>query len=240
MKNLKLLVLLLLPLLFFSSCEKDDDDPTAETILNINIGYNVDGAAVIFDSVIYMNEAGSNYSISKLHYYLSGFRFIKNDGAVDADDVFYIDIRNAETSKLSFQNFTPGNYSAVQFVIGVDSAHNITDELPNTLENLNMAWPEPMGGGYHHMKLEGHFMSEGAMHGYAMHLGLNKYSVNVELDKLFTVVLNTSNEIKLNMNINEWFRDPQVYDFNVDGNYSMGSMPAMMKLSANGVDVFND
>lgn len=41
------------------------------------------------------------------------------------------------------------------------------------------------------------------------------------------------------MNLNEWFRNPFIYDFNIDGNYSMGSSAAMAKLKANGVDIFH-
>jgi len=39
------------------------------------------------------------------------------------------------------------------------------------------------------------------------------------------------------MNMNEWFKNPAVYDFNMDGNYSMSSMMAMEKLMMNGADV---
>jgi uncharacterized protein YwgA len=41
------------------------------------------------------------------------------------------------------------------------------------------------------------------------------------------------------MNINEWYANPAVYDFEVDGNYSMGLSAAMLKLSKNGKDVFS-
>jgi hypothetical protein len=42
----------------------------------------------------------------------------------------------------------------------------------------------------------------------------------------------------LAMNLNEWFCNPETYDLNIDGNYSMGNMAAMHKLSMNGSDVF--
>ncbi len=41
------------------------------------------------------------------------------------------------------------------------------------------------------------------------------------------------------MNINEWYKNPEIYDFNTDGGYSMGNMMAMMKIAGNGADVFN-
>ena len=242
-----LLFLVAVPVILFSSCKKDkDEDPVPtppaakETNLILNLNYNVDGSAIIFDTIQYQNEAGNQYSISKLHYYLSGFTFIKSDGnAINTDNVFYVDIANSSTNKLTFKNFPVGNYTAIQFHIGLDSVHNITNALPNTIENINMAWPEPMGGGYHFMKLEGHFISGTSTFGYAMHLGLNPYLVSPSVNKTFSVTKDVNNNINLNMNINEWYKNPLIYDFNVDGNYSMGSMPAMMKLANNGVDVFN-
>lgn len=248
MKTRYLIPAFVIPFLFFVSCKKDETDtptPTPpavkETNLIINLGYNVDGETVTFDTIRYANQAGNQYSISRLHYYLSAFKFIKNDGTeIETQDVFYIDARISSTNKLIFKNFPVGDYTAIEFLIGLDSTHNITGALPNTIENINMAWPEPMGGGYHFMKLEGHFVSGANTFGYAMHIGLNPYVVDAGTIKMFNVQKDMNNNISLNMNINEWYKNPYVYDFDIDGNYSMGSMPAMMKLAANGKDVFNE
>jgi hypothetical protein len=51
-------------------------------------------------------------------------------------------------------------------------------------------------------------------------------------------VQSTAVNFTMTMNLNEWFRNPAIYDFNVDGSSSMGSMSAMMKLAMNGPDVF--
>ncbi len=130
-----------------------------------------------------------------------------------------------------------GIYSSVTFYIGLDSLTNKTGILPNSLENINMAWPDMMGGGYHFMKMEGHFLdSTNTINGYAMHLGKNPNLVTININKQINLKINQ--EKKLIMNINEWYKHPLIYDFNVDGNYSMSVMSAMMKLSKNGKDVF--
>jgi hypothetical protein len=244
----KLLSILAIPIFLFTSCKKDKDDdpiptppPVKETNLVININYNVDGQNIIYDSLRYFNEAGNNYSISKLQFYLSGFKFIKDDGSdFVTNNVFYVDIRVAGTNTLTFKNFPAGNYTGMEFYVGLDSTHNLTNALPNTIENVNMAWPEPMGGGYHFMKLEGHFVSGASTFGYAMHIGLNPYLVEAGANKAFTVTKDINNNVSLNMNINEWYKNPFIYDFDIDGNYSMGNMQAMTKLAANGKDVFNE
>ena len=72
------------------------------------------------------------------------------------------------------------------------------------------------------------------------HLGSNGTAVAVSLaNKPFSITETTSN-IQLKMNISEWFKNPSVYDFNIDGVFSMGNMAAMLKLKNNGSDVFND
>ena len=129
-------------------------------------------------------------------------------------------------------------YTKAKFYVGLDSAHNISYSLPNTTENLNMAWPEMMGGGYHFMKFEGNYISGTSTFGFAMHLGRNPYLVEIELDRIFNIP-SQYNLTNLDMNLNEWFKNPEIYDFDIDGNYSMGDTAAMHKLSNNGIDIFD-
>ncbi|MBA3900642.1 MAG: hypothetical protein H0X62_10600, partial [Bacteroidetes bacterium] len=97
--------------------------------------------------------------------------------------------------------------------------------------------PEQMGGGYHFLKLEGRFQADNKVLGYAIHLGNNENLVNCKVLHSFDVKLKYQ-EVNMEMNLNEWYRNPNVYDFNKDGNYSMSLMPAMKKISENGATVF--
>ena len=99
-----------------------------------------------------------------------------------------------------------------------------------------MEWPDGMGGGYHFLKFEGHFVDSGNTFGFAMHIGTNNYLVNGKLWARITLG-DGVNTLNVGMNMNEWFKNPAVYDFNMDGNYSMSSMMAMEKLMMNGADV---
>jgi hypothetical protein len=40
------------------------------------------------------------------------------------------------------------------------------------------------------------------------------------------------------MNVNEWFNSSALYDFDVDGNYSMSNSDAMAKFATNGTHTF--
>ena len=100
-----------------------------------------------------------------------------------------------------------------------------------------MAWPDVMGGGYHFMKLEGHFKKPADQPaGYAMHLGDNGYQVDLSFPIEFEI---TTEGITLVADIDamQWFTNPYDFDFDVDGNYTMGIGPLMDKLTQNGQTV---
>ena len=154
----------------FSNCSKDKDQiqitPTSGDWV-MRIKYNIDGTSMLFDTLTYQNEAGNVYSINRLQYYISGIRFEKADGTfIKSDTVIYVDARSHNPTDILLKNMPYGNYHKMKFNIGLDSAQNITGFLPNTTENLNMAWPEMMGGGYHFMKFEGNFSSTGSIFGW--------------------------------------------------------------------------
>lgn len=223
----------------FASCSKDDETtPAKDNTLSLELSFKAGADAVLFDTILYTNAAGNVYSVSRLEFYVSNIHLQKPDSSwVDISDYSYVDAR--ETATLTITNKIPltGQFIGMKLQVGLDSVHNITNALPATNENINMAWPDMMGGGYHFMKFEGKYQDGANTPGFAMHLGRNETLVNCMISHSFTLT-EGNNKLDLVMDINEWFDHPQVYDFNVDGNYSMGVMPAMMKLSQNGVDIF--
>jgi len=233
-------ILFYLILLVVASCKKSEDDAPEPVItdgLNIVLNHYVGGTALSSNTISYTNSAGNNYGVTRLQYYLSGFEFETMNGVVYTfNNVYYIDAFSGNAS-IYIPSVPLAHYKRVKFYIGMDSLHNITDALPNTLENVNMAWPDMMGGGYHFMKLEGNYLASGSTTGFAMHLGMNGNLVTNNFTAHFESTA-ADNTIQLNMDINEWFNDPYIYDFNIDGNYSMSDSAAMAKLSANGYNVF--
>lgn len=225
------------------SCDKDASyqgpAPVPSTELTFKISYHIDGKGLIRDSILYFNDAGNNYSVYNVLYYLSKIRITRTDGqVVHLKDIHYVDCFDPETNKFTFKDLPEGTYTDIRFNIGIDSSQNDHTVLPTTIENINMEWPDLMGGGYHFLRLEGYFVESGTNFGYAMHIGTNDCLIPVKLTNTFTVTAGTKTNITLKMNINEWFRNPNNFDFNIDGNYIMGDLPAMMKITKNGRDVF--
>jgi hypothetical protein len=234
---MKLFKLLILCVIFLAlSCEKPLQ-PSTMTNQKVQLSYAVDGQNVVFDSILYSNDAGNQYSIFRLEYYISNVVLVMENGyQIPLKSVYYLNIKKPETSLITLENVPFGTYKEINFLIGLDTANNKTGALPNNIDNNNMAWPDQMGGGYHFMKLEGNYKNGSQVSGFAMHLGNNANVVKVSVKNSFVIEKNKT--LNLEMNINEWFRDPHIYDFDVDGNYSMSDMPAMTKLSANGKNVF--
>ncbi|MBL7892261.1 MAG: hypothetical protein JNL63_06505 [Bacteroidia bacterium] len=226
------------------SCKKEKQPDIAPTPdvqgIELSVSYKVDADIFMTNHFMYKTQAGYDYSITKMVYYLSQISLIKADSSLYLlKDYHYVDAVTSQTNQLTLKNIHAGNYIGLKFNIGLDSLHNVSDTLPATAENINMKWPVMMGGGYHFLKLEGYYKDTSGSYGYNIHLGTNSCLTPVKLYKSITISTNTKTPVSIVMNINEWFRNPHVFDFNVDGSYIMGNAAAMKKIAENGIDVFS-
>lgn len=217
--------------ILLQSCNKDELGYN----LTVNLHYHVDGQELVLDTIMYQNAAGNPYSVNKLRYYLSNFRFVKNDNSeVTADGgVFFMDVR--ESAELTLQNVPCGSFKQLRFNFGVPAQMNVYGNLPNTSENTGMVWPEQMGGGYHFMKFEGYFNSTSGTNGYAIHVGNNACLADIPITT--PIEVDADGEMVLGFNLNEVMSGPN--NFNMDSsNYTMGIMPAMLEISENMQNAF--
>lgn len=231
----------LLVLLMASSCEKNDRDNSFQTgTVTLSVIHKLDQAPLQFDTMLYQNAAGNPFSVSRLYYYISGISFYNQDRLMyRSTDIFYIDAARSE-NKMLLKGVPATEYTSVTLLIGLAADTNKTGTLPDLIENLNMAWPDEMGGGYHFMKLEGHYLNtSNVKKGFTVHLGTNPALVRHQpISKTFTVAVGQNAALNLEMNIKEWFVNPYAYNFNTDGNYTMGVASLMQLISNNGKDVF--
>ncbi len=229
----KILIFLSISIL---SCTKGIIPPESGSI-NINIGYTVNGNNLLFDTINYTNFSGNNLSINKLEYYISEISLIGNSTAYSSNKIQYINAFETATNILTIDSIPLGTYTGIKFRVGIKPEYNLSYFLPPTINNTNMAWPTPMGGGYHFLKLEGHFIDNTSTSaGYAIHLGTNICTIQVELNKNIKVKSKNQN-LFLFMEINEWFENPNVIDLNTT-NYTMGDTLQMQLISANGEQAF--
>jgi hypothetical protein len=166
----------------------------------------------------------------------------------DNQGIHYVDIRIPGTLRWNISEEIPVNhYTQIAFVFGLEGAQNATGYFPNPPEN-NMSWPDVLGGGYHYMKINGRWIDEaGVRQPFNLHTGKiatddgfadNTFTVTLPLEQ-FTVSKNSSSELTLQMNVNAWFTNPYLFDFNVFGGSIMQNRAAQEVLQANGRDVFS-
>ena len=226
---------------FFFACDSDDETSNAVAV-TFEVEHKVGSESLAFDEILFVNEAANSYSVETLKYFLSDITLHEEDGStVLLKDVQYVDAR--ELSTLSFAGMTQlakGTYTKISLVFGLNESRNVSGDFPNTPENA-MEWPEPMGGGYHYMKLEGKYEVDGETFNYNTHTGATMgvpYHVEIDIEDFRLKTDGDDVTITLTMDLNKWYSTPNVYNFETFGQAIMGNPTAQETLSQNGYNVF--
>tara|TARA_B100001094_G_scaffold331903_1_gene401859 strand:- start:812 stop:1561 length:750 start_codon:yes stop_codon:yes gene_type:complete len=231
--------------LFTFSCKKEDGQTLEKGNVNIEFKHNVGSEDLEFNNKKYTNAIGHIYEVRTLKYFISNVTFTKSDGYNEViKKPIYINASDTVTLiKDNAIQLPLGTYTSIGFTFGLDSTMNVTDTL-TSVEATAMAWGM-QGGGYHYMKLEGTYDSLGidsATKNYTLHTGASMgkpYDFHVTFDNSAFTLDQEGLNIQVKMDINEWFTDPNKYDFEEYGKMIMMKMEAQMKLKENGASVFS-
>ena len=234
----KILLTFTIIAIIFTSCKKDK---TIATDITINFTHTVDGSDLIANSMIYTNEAGENYDVQTLKYLISDITLhAENGSSLQLDEVHFVDISDASTFSFTYNDVPNNNYTSISFDMGLDPAKNISNKYVNEDFHSEMFWPEPNGGGYHYMKLEGDFND--SLSGYGTHTGGTMggdYSFNNTNNILLSLDDDLGN-VSINMEINNWYNSPNQIEFSSYGMGIMMNMMMQMNIQKNGsTDVFS-
>ena len=252
---MKTRILVVLFALLAVACSKRNE----KAEIDLNIGYEINGQALVTDTLCYVNEAGNTFLITEIQWFLSNLE-LKNEAGdwttllqrnlldtADINRVFYLDTNIPESQTLHTQPLPIGHYTALRFTFGLDETDNQTGLFSDPPES-EMFWPDVLGGGYHYMKLNGKYLNaEDRLAPLAIHLGIgqnedctefyqNYFIVELPID--FHIVANAENHLDLTMVIDNWFRNPHTIDFNEFGSHIMQNQTAQRLLNGNGNDVF--
>jgi hypothetical protein len=212
--------------------------------------------------LIYTNAAENQYLITEVKYFISDITFYRNDGLNkiigDWKDIFYVDENIPETKTIRFFDKIPiGTYDSITFIFGISEMKNKSFMYVNPPE-VDMFWPEVLGGGYHYMMINGKWKdTTGLIQPFNFHLGIgqlyqgnttNVDSIYAFVQNFFTVHLPGSAFImkdqdtlafSITMNIENWFESPHIFDFNQWGGAIMQNQQAMQIVKENGWNVFS-
>lgn len=224
--------------LLVASCAKKEENG----FVDICVDYSVNNEPLIIDTLCYTNEAGNEFLVTEIQWFVSKWELQDEQGRwIASDRIFYIDTNIPESQTLRMDSIPIGKYKKVRFTFGLDESDNHSGRFSDPPES-NMFWPEQLGGGYHYMKLNGKFVNEAGqlmplnIHSGRLHEDDNHFTVEIPID--FSITENTENQLHLTMIIDNWFRSPNLYDFNEYGSAIMQNPTAQHVLKENGNDVF--
>ena len=232
-------------LLGLASCSKTPSNGDTE----MHISYTANGKPLVTDSLGYVNEAGEQYMVTEIQWFISKITIVGEKGdEYELGKVFYIDPNRPESQKLATSAIPCQRYIALRFTFGLDGNDNVTGRFVNPPENA-MFWPDLLGGGYHYMKLNGKYLDENnQLAPMNLHLGIGQNEdLTVFYQNYFTVELpldldveeDSLNVICLDMNIDHWFSDPHTYRIATFGSGIMQNQEAQQILKENGHNVFS-
>lgn len=206
----------------------------------VHFNHTVAGADLKHEEIVYTNAAGNQYGITRLEYIVSDIALETKGGKrVELTEFHYRNAFVAATRSVLAK--VPGDdYTALHFTFGIDGAKNQTGALPSVDYFNNMAWPTPMGGGYHYMRMEGLFHTTNGEGSFLTHTGPSggaDFSFDIALP-LSLSVDGDQWDINVIMNIDEWYDNPSVYDFEDRGGI-MGNADVQSTLLDNGLTVFS-
>lgn len=251
MKNYAILIFLISALLFSFSCKKEPE----KAKISFYFDHEADGINLISDSILYTNAAGNKYSVDELQYFVSDMVLWVNGipYPVNADsNVHYVDIDILKTlTWIPNLKVETGHADSITFLFGLSEQRNVTGLFVNPPER-DMFWPTVLGGGYHYMKMNGRWIDpQQQTLSYNFHLGIgavtdtsgntafvhNCFKVTCPLNQ--TLLSEVENRIEITMDIQEWFENPVVWNWNTVGGHIMMNQEAMHNASLNGADVFS-
>jgi hypothetical protein len=206
-------IFLFLPYLLFSQSSKTNS-------LEINWMHTIDSQQLTLDTVLYKNNLSQSFHITKFKYYISNITLEKESGNPNkSKEVFLINEEEASSKKISISKIKNGEYSYINFILGVDSLRNCFGAQSGALDPIQaMFWT--WNTGYIFLKLEGKSSSSTAPGKiFEYHIGGYKEPVNsiqsirLKLNKPLVFSKTTHHTISIDVNLAELLRNPIDIDF---------------------------
>ena len=211
--------------IFIVSCDDDETTPPSNngttTYNSGSVGLNFENIAgsVFLDptgATNYVNAAGETFSVTNFKYYVSNVKLIKHDGTKYEvpNSYFLIDANDTNSLIAELSNIPGGKYTGIEYMIGVDSARNVSGSQTGALDPVNgMFWS--WNQGYIFMKLEGQ-SSASSNNSFVYHIGgfSGAYSAlrTVSIDFTPSVLIvdggKREAEIHILTNVLEIFKNP--------------------------------
>jgi hypothetical protein len=214
-KNYWVLLAFFLAAFFSSFQQKRTGNQNPLSAIKLSFINNVNGGKISFNDSTYTNSFGENYTITKLRYYVTNISLQSGPQSVKEKNSYHlIDENKAESQVVKFL-IPEGDYNAIQFLLGVDSLHNVSGAQTDALDPANdMFWT--WNTGYVMAKMEGNSSSSKQVNNkFEFHIGGFSGPFNVLqrilLDfpgETYRFVAGKNYEVTINADINDWWQHP--------------------------------
>ena len=118
-------------ILFSCDTSQPGVDPNAKGSITIEFDNVAGSQDLVLNTGTYKNATGESFSVSKLNYFISNIQLLKSDGStyvVPKDSSYFLITESqAESQQVKLNNVPVGNYTGLQFTVGVDSLKSISD-----------------------------------------------------------------------------------------------------------------
>jgi len=241
----------------FMSCEDDKPTPPANggggsTTYNagdVSLEFQNIAGSVFLDATgatNYVNSTGETFNVELFKYYVSNVKLIKDDGTKYEvpNSYFLIDANDTNSLKVNLANVTGGKYTGIEYLIGVDSARNVSGSQTGALDPVNgMFWS--WSTGYIFMKLEGQ-SSASSNNSFVYHIGgfsgVNRGQRTVSIDFTPSVLIvdggKREAEIHILTDVLEIFKNPNNISI-ANGSNIMMVGPSSSNIANNYADMFS-
>ena len=217
-------IVLIFMCLAIAGCRKKADpviaDPPANDTREVHVNFaNFAGSdSLKLNTGTYINASGESFTVSMFNYYISNIRLIAASGNDYVEKESYHLVRHGVNGSMHFHltDVPQGDYKAIRFLIGVDSARNVSGSQSGALDvNNGMFWT--WNTGYIMAKMEGKSdASNDNNKNFKYHpggfSGPNSVLRTVQLDFPATMALRTkiNGDIVLKADILKWFAPQNV------------------------------
>ncbi len=148
------------------ACSKKDDldafSATDKNSVNLEFDNRLGGQKLVLGQTTAKNASGEDLTLTAFNYFISNVSLTKDDGStVKFPDQYFL-VRQSDAASLSatLNDVPAGNYKALTFTVGVDSARSVADVARRTgvldvasYGDDGMYWS--WNSGYIFMKMEG-------------------------------------------------------------------------------------
>lgn len=198
--------------------------PATGQSITLNLSHVANGSPFALGATnTYTTANNDTFSVRLFKYYLSNIALLDAAGHAFAvpNSYFLVDEDDATSKTITLQGLPEGDYRSIRFMIGVDSARNVSGVQSGALDPAHgMFWT--WNSGYIMAKIEGSSPQSGnALKDIAFHIGgfsgTNKGIRTVTLPFPTDLHVHAGHVSQVNMegDVARWFSGPNAIDFSV-------------------------